>query len=53
MKYDMMMTQKDPLFVAFVDKTLGQIFESPLNAQLTSKWLAQKVVMKNTQNTQY
>ncbi|MCE0847201.1 amino acid ABC transporter substrate-binding protein [Buttiauxella sp. A2-C1_F] len=53
MKYALMMRKEDPLFVAFVDKTLGQIFESPLNAQLTSKWLAQKVVMKNTQNTQY
>lgn len=53
MKYALMMRKEDPLFVAFVDKTLGQIFESPLNAQLTSKWLAQKVVMKNTQNTQH
>lgn len=53
MKYALMMRKEDPLFVAFVDKTLGQIFESPLNAQLTSKWLAQKVVMKNTQNTKY
>lgn len=53
MKYALMMRKEDPLFVAFVDKTLGQIFESPLNAQLASKWLTQRVVMKNTQNTQY
>lgn len=53
MKYALMMRKEDPIFVAFVDKTLGRIFESPLNAQLASKWLTQKVVVKNTPNTQY
>lgn len=53
MKYALMMRKEDPLFVAFVDKTLGEIFESPLNAQLVNKWLTQKVVVKNTQKTQY
>jgi glutamate/aspartate transport system substrate-binding protein len=53
MKYALMMRKEDPMFVAFVDKTLGRIFESPLNAQLASKWLTQKVVVKNTPNTQY
>lgn len=53
MKYALMMRKEDPLFVAVVDKTLGEIFESPLNAQLVNKWLTQKVVVKNTQKTQY
>ncbi|MFZ3389680.1 amino acid ABC transporter substrate-binding protein [Buttiauxella gaviniae] len=53
MKYALMMRKKDPMFVAVVDKTLGEIFESPLNAQLVNKWLTQKVVVKNTQKTQY
>ncbi len=53
MKYALMMRKEDPLFVAFVDKTLGQIFKSPLNTQLVSKWLKQEVIMKNSQNTQY
>lgn len=53
MKYALMMRKKDPMFVAVVDKTLGEIFESPLNAQLVNKWLTQKVVVKNTPNTQY
>ncbi|OAT22799.1 hypothetical protein M977_01424 [Buttiauxella gaviniae ATCC 51604] len=53
MRYALMMRKEDPLFVAFIDKTLGRIFESPLNAQLVNKWLTQKVVVKNTQKTQY
>lgn len=53
MKYALMMRKEDPVFVAFVDKTLGKIFESPLNAQLANRWLTQKVVAKNTQKTQY
>jgi glutamate/aspartate transport system substrate-binding protein len=53
MKYALMMRKEDPMFVAFVDKTLGTIFESPLNAQLVNKWLTQKVVVKNTQKNQY
>lgn len=47
MKYAIMMRKEDPLFVAFVDKTLEHIFDSPLNTQLTNKWLTQKVVLKN------
>lgn len=39
MKYAIMMKKQDPLFVAFVDKTLKHIFESPHHAQLTNKWL--------------
>jgi glutamate/aspartate transport system substrate-binding protein len=53
MKYALMMRKEDPIFVDFVDKTLGKIFDSPLNAQLANRWLTQKVVAKNTQKTQY
>ncbi|WP_418230238.1 substrate-binding periplasmic protein [Buttiauxella izardii] len=49
MKYAIMMRKQDPQFVAFVDKTLGRIFESPANAQLTHKWLTQKVIPKSEQ----
>ncbi|BCG08183.1 ABC transporter substrate-binding protein [Buttiauxella agrestis] len=49
MKYAIMMRKEDPQFVAFVDKTLGRIFESPVNTQLTHKWLTQKVMPKNLQ----
>jgi glutamate/aspartate transport system substrate-binding protein len=48
MKYAIMMRKQDPVFVAFVNKTLTRIFESPLNDQLSNKWLTQKVVAKNT-----
>lgn len=49
MKYAIMMKKDDPQFVAFVDKTLERIFESPVNTQLTRKWLTQKVMPKNSQ----
>lgn len=49
MKYAIMMRKQDPLFVAFVDKTLEHIFESPLHAQMTNKWLSQTVIIKNKQ----
>ncbi|RPH27265.1 amino acid ABC transporter substrate-binding protein [Buttiauxella warmboldiae] len=50
MKYGLMMRKDDPLFVAFVDKTLEQILRSPRHAQIANKWLVQKVMMKSPQN---
>lgn len=47
MKYAIMMKKQDPIFVAFVDKTLERLFESPQNTQLAKKLLVQKVVIKN------
>ncbi|WP_223271300.1 transporter substrate-binding domain-containing protein [Buttiauxella sp. B2] len=47
MKYAIMMKKQDPMFVAFVDKTLERILESPQNMQLVNKLLVQKVVIKN------
>ncbi len=47
MKYAIMMKKQDPMFVAFVDKTLERIFESPQHTQLVNKLLVQKVVIKN------
>jgi len=49
MKYAIMMKKQDPLFVAFVDKTLEHIFASSAHDQMTNKWLSQKVVTKNEQ----
>lgn len=50
MKYAIMMKKQDPQFVAFVDKTLEHIFESPQHTQLVNKLLVQKVVIKNKQS---
>ncbi|MGB7800675.1 transporter substrate-binding domain-containing protein [Buttiauxella sp.] len=49
MKYAIMMKKQDPLFVAFVDKTLGHIFASSAHEQMTKKWLSQKIITTNDQ----
>lgn len=50
MKYAIMMRKQDPLFVAFINKTLENIFESPVNTQMTNKWLGQKIAVKKMHN---